>query len=167
MPTTTKPRYYFGYGSNLWLNQMKERCPNSPYHTRAFLENWKFIIYPEGYATVTDRDIEKGKDKVWGSIYILDPEDEKTLDEKEGVAEGKYDKMEMMCVFCPPSAQKGKNKWERKCCLVYVAKDQRPGTILDEYIVRMSNGIADADLPKEYVHEVLHEWMYRKGPCKP
>src|ERR1700761_5574158 len=102
--TTTKSRYYFGYGSNLWREQMARRCPKSKYQTRAFLKDWKFMIFIDGYATVapcTEEDKKNGNDKVWGSIYILDSEDEKTLDKNEGVDKGFYTKEMKVCVFCP------------------------------------------------------------------
>jgi len=31
---------YFAYGSNLWLDQMKHRCPESEFIGIGFLDDW-------------------------------------------------------------------------------------------------------------------------------
>lgn len=43
---------YFGYGSNLWLEQMRLRCPGSEYLGVARLDNFTWIIKEPGYANV-------------------------------------------------------------------------------------------------------------------
>ena len=50
----TNTTLYFGYGSNLWLEQMHNRCPNSTYLGIARLKNYKWIINERGYANVVE-----------------------------------------------------------------------------------------------------------------
>jgi len=38
--TMTNDIFYFGYGSNLWLDQMKKRCPESEYVGIGLMEGW-------------------------------------------------------------------------------------------------------------------------------
>ncbi|GAB7351274.1 hypothetical protein MBLNU459_g1692t1 [Dothideomycetes sp. NU459] len=43
---------YFGYGSNLWLHQMAQRCPSSTYLGIARLDGYRWMINSRGYANV-------------------------------------------------------------------------------------------------------------------
>lgn len=96
-----KQTLYFGYGSNLWLHQMRQRCPTSQYKGIARLNDYKWIINERGYANVVQvsesessttesSSWEKAKkhsyaQEVWGLVYTLESEDEKRLDRNEGV----------------------------------------------------------------------------------
>ncbi|KAI0001050.1 hypothetical protein BJV77DRAFT_1057886 [Russula vinacea] len=72
---------YFGYGSNVWMDQMNRRCPESRYIATAVLHDWCWIIDQRGYANV----ISSPGDHVLGFIYELNPTDEASLDEYEEV----------------------------------------------------------------------------------
>jgi gamma-glutamylcyclotransferase len=98
---------YFGYGSNLWLHQMHQRCPSAQYIGLARLSGYKWIISQRGYANVvqvsvtstdhitttttttntSDGKQDGGEDEeaVYGMIYTLTPTDEAALDKNEGV----------------------------------------------------------------------------------
>ncbi len=162
----TKPRYYFGYGSNMHRDQMRRRCPTSAYYGRAFLPDWKFIILDRGYASIdrcTNPDLQIGNDKVWGSVYTLEPEDEEKLDvcEEVNIPIPSYTKEEMECTICPPGAEDDSSRWEKLSCLVYVATTQTTGTISDEYIIRMSKAIADSEAPRKYIVNFLQPWLLK------
>jgi hypothetical protein len=43
---------YFAYGSNMWDQQMKERCPESHKLGTARLAGYRWIISARGYANV-------------------------------------------------------------------------------------------------------------------
>jgi len=45
---------YFGYGSNLWLHQMSQRCPESKYLGVGRLNGFRWNISPRGYANVIE-----------------------------------------------------------------------------------------------------------------
>ncbi|KAK3620283.1 hypothetical protein LTR56_023497 [Elasticomyces elasticus] len=81
---------YLGYGSNLWMHQMKQRCPTSKYVGMARLDGFRWIINERGYANIVaiprqDRLPNHFPDKVWGLVYSLEQSDEDKLDVNEGV----------------------------------------------------------------------------------
>lgn len=95
-----KKTIYFAYGSNLWQHQMHQRCPSSKFLGIVRLKGFKWIIYQRGFANIVEVDShkeEEGTEKeeekeegdyrnqVWGMMYSLEEEDEKLLDEREGV----------------------------------------------------------------------------------
>lgn len=86
-PTT----FYFAYGSNLGLKQMKRRCPNSRYIGRARLVNYRWQINERGYANV----VEAEGHWVDGLVYEINPTDEAKLDINEGVSKNAYTKEQL------------------------------------------------------------------------
>lgn len=125
----TNKTIYLGYGSNLWLHQMSQRCPTATYLGVARLDGYKWIISTRGYANVVEvsdskdasvggasvggKSKGKGKeegngkydDVVFGLIYTLEPSDEERLDKNEGVPVA-YTKEYLPCEFWtagPPS----------------------------------------------------------------
>ena len=76
---------YFAYGSNLNHKQMAERCPDSKFLKRVFLENYRFIF--DGYSTRWDgapENIEPSvSDMVWGGLYEISEKDLANLDKCE------------------------------------------------------------------------------------
>ena len=72
---------YFAFGSNLWLRQMAERCPDSRYVGRAVLKNFQWQINQRGTANIMP--CQGGH--VEGLCYLLSANDEARLDRSEGV----------------------------------------------------------------------------------
>ncbi|MCJ1303103.1 hypothetical protein MMC08_005910 [Hypocenomyce scalaris] len=148
----TQPTYYFGYGSNLWLDQMRRRCPSSQHVGLAVLRDWKWIINDRGYANV----IPSPGDKVWGMVYILSAEDEAYLDRNEGVPTI-YEKRLMQMEYLP--AQGSGIDGGLVEGLVYVdVKRTNVAVIREEYVYRMNQGIRDAvemGMPEKYVENCL------------
>jgi gamma-glutamylcyclotransferase (GGCT)/AIG2-like uncharacterized protein YtfP len=83
--------FYFAYGSNLHLKQMKRRCPNSKYIGRARLGDYRWQINERGYANVVEAE---GR-WVDGLVYEIDSIDEAKLDINEGVSKNAYTKKYM------------------------------------------------------------------------
>lgn len=86
----SSPTIYFGFGSNLWLDQMRTRCPTSTYLGVARLNDYKWIINDRGYANVVSSPSANSSEKkyahtVFGLVYALLPTDESRLDRNEGV----------------------------------------------------------------------------------
>lgn len=161
---TTKP--YFGYGSNLWLDQMARRCPSSPYTGLGRLRGYRWIINSRGYANIvqTDRD----QDEVWGLIYDLPPEDEERLDGNEGVPyayQKRMTQVEFWSKGTLPAASDTLPEPEKVKMLVYIDLKRRSGEgnkPRKEYIHRMNEGIRDAlneGVPKSYIDEVLRPYI--------
>jgi gamma-glutamylcyclotransferase len=69
---------YFAYGSNLWLEQMHQRCPECIRVGIGILKRRLWIISKRGYANI----IESENDEVHGIIYNISPADEAGLDRK-------------------------------------------------------------------------------------
>ena len=80
---------YFAYGSNLNIEQMKQRCPNSLGISPAVLNGWKLV--ERTYA-----DIEKCPGNcVNGALYRITEDDLAALDHYEGYPEY-YTRQEVM-----------------------------------------------------------------------
>ena len=174
----TERKLYFGYGSNLWREQMRLRCPSSEYLGIARLNGWYWIINYRGYANVVERSTNsvddgqhekfiKGGDEVWGLVYSLTPTDEARLDGNEGVPYA-YTK-EMHLVDFWPTGMKPEDqidptrKPKQVDMLVYVDRKRTiPDKPKKEYIHRMNMGIADAlkaGIPEEYINSTLRMYI--------
>lgn len=91
---------YFAYGSNLWRNQMQQRCPNARYLGLGRLRHWRWQINTLGYANIVEApaapyspataawlgplfgtdDLREDNDRVYGMVWRLGPGDEEKLD---------------------------------------------------------------------------------------
>ncbi|KAF1939976.1 hypothetical protein EJ02DRAFT_456427 [Clathrospora elynae] len=174
--SSTAPTIYFGYGSNLWLHQMRTRCPTSRYLGIARLNRYRWIINERGYANVVQKCEDqqgtaskpsKYADVVFGLVYSLQEEDERRLDRNEGVPIA-YTKEVLECDFWSSSntehkVDTTKKPDETKDMLVYI--DRRcitPDEPQKEYIYRMNQGIDDAiklGVPERYVWDVIRKYI--------
>ncbi|KDR73610.1 hypothetical protein GALMADRAFT_158098 [Galerina marginata CBS 339.88] len=140
---------YFGYGSNLWLDQMKRRCPDSKYIGFGSLVNWKWIINIRGYANI----VPSPGDVVYGLMYELTPSDERDLDIYEGSA---YEKQ---IIQVDLHHAKETESTESVSALVYIDLERKSESHpRKEYIYRMNMGIADAlqeGVPSDYIIKYL------------
>jgi len=132
---------YFAYGSDLWLQQMKARCPDHRIMGSGILTGYRWIITSRGYASV----VRSVSDLVFGVVYALSEADQERLDVCEEIWEGSYRKE-----LLPVETERGKLS-----CLVYVDPLQEEGTPKKEYVERIKNGIRDARLPSLYVERYL------------
>ncbi|PPQ63275.1 hypothetical protein CVT24_006800 [Panaeolus cyanescens] len=148
-----KKTTYFGYGSNLWRDQMKRRCPKSTFIGIGILHNWRWIINERGYANV----VPSQGDYVYGFLYTLTANDEHDLDIYEGAAYQKHN-------LAVEPLRDGKDRTDTILnALVYVDVDRRtesqPKT---EYTFRMNKGIKDAldaGVPSEYIDTYLRPYI--------
>jgi len=164
---------YFGYGSNLWLQQMELRCPASHYVGVARLNGYRWMINERGYANVVEVPWARGMDSdipttnvSYGLVYILKADDERRLDSNEGVPVA-YTK-EWLSVDFWPSSGDGKavnvtHRAEKRDMLVYINRHQiQDSTPKKEYIYRMNMGIKDAvaqGVPQAYVDESMRPFI--------
>lgn len=180
---------YFGYGSNLWRDQMRKRCSTSKYLGIARLKGYEWFIYERGYANIVERKSKEHKNgdehdytnEVWGLVYSLEKEDERRLDGNEGVPNS-YQKEGIECEFWKAEDEKNNDsedgkpdlskkhdrpdlskKSQKVDMLVYINRNlTKVGKIKEEYIYRMNQGIKDAvkeGMPEEYVKQVLREYI--------
>lgn len=184
---------YFGFGSNLWMEQMAGRCPDSEYLGIARLPGYRWMINARGYANIVqveassnEQEIQENKpiqehasDVVWGLVYRLSPDDEAKLDVNEGVPHA-YTKEHLLTQFWPtnnpckaPFQGAGDCKidtskpGEKQLMLVYIDRkrtnDDKPKR---EYIIRMNSGIRDAlsvGLPESYIQTVMRKFIREPG----
>ncbi len=138
-------RYYFGYGSNMWDEQMQRRCPQSKKIGVARLRGYRWIISARGYANI----VESRQDEVEGMLFELTSTDEASLDTYEGVASGSYRKIDL------PVEHEGRTL----DTLVYLAPVTAEGTPKREYIQRINSGLADANLSDAYVSRYVRKFI--------
>ncbi|KAF5667949.1 aig2 family [Fusarium heterosporum] len=91
----TITKYYFAYGSNLHLQQMKRRCPGSRFIGCAKLCDHRWQINERGYANV----VEAQGHWVEGLVYEINAQDEARLDVNEGVSKDAYRKKYMAVIL--------------------------------------------------------------------
>ncbi len=70
--------FYFAYGSNLHMEQMKQRCPDSTPVGKGVLKD-----FTPTFRRVADVVPEKGA-VVYGAVYEVSPRDKRALDYYEG-----------------------------------------------------------------------------------
>ncbi|KAK0730308.1 Butirosin biosynthesis, BtrG-like protein [Lasiosphaeris hirsuta] len=162
-------KIYFGYGSNLWQDQMARRCPSSPFTGVGRLRGWQWIINSRGYANIT-KTVES--DQVWGLIYELPPDDEASLDINEGVPFA-YEKRMIEVEFWEQGALPADNANTSTLppptkvdeMLVYIDFERSSGednVPQPEYVHRMNEGIRDAlkeGVPKVYIDTAVRKYI--------
>ena len=84
-------RPYFAYGSNMDVEQMKERCKNAVLLGKASLPGWGYCYDASGFATIEWNDPET----VHGLLWSISISDEVMLDRYEGVSCNCYEKVEV------------------------------------------------------------------------
>ncbi|KAK7744032.1 hypothetical protein SLS62_010332 [Diatrype stigma] len=167
---------YFAYGSNLSPTQMADRCPNSTPIALAHLPGWTWLINERGYANIvknnpgsspmghepenTDTSASASDPGVYGVLYRLDPEDEETLDECEGVPFA-YEKR-----YVEATKLEGKDlvAGDTVQLLAYIDFQRvSPSSPKSEYVKRMNRGIQEAakdwNLPETYITKVMRPFI--------
>lgn len=139
----TERLYYFAYGSNLLMEQMVQRCPQSLPFSRGILRNYRLVYKanPSGRG-VADIIPSKGN-KVYGSVYEVTQEDLKKLDKYEGRPKV-YDRH-----FIEIETNQGMVK-----CVVYLMQPgyefQLPNV---DYFKKIFNGYEDWSLPQIHLKD--------------
>ncbi|KAK3383466.1 Butirosin biosynthesis, BtrG-like protein [Lasiosphaeria ovina] len=152
---------YFGYGSNLWREQMALRCPASPFVGVGRLRGYRWFINRRGYANIKETGVDT--DEVWGLVYQLVPADEARLDKNEGVPHA-YRKRMIPVEFSAANQTTAETVTTSRDMLVYIdskrtSENHRPK---DEYVHRLNSGIDDAlyeGVPPSYVDHVLRKYI--------
>jgi len=85
------PRFYFAYGSNMSVAQMKRRCPAATPLRTGVLAGWRFIINRRGTASI----VPDAGGVVHGVLYKTTRDCIATLDVYEGVAKRRYRKVQV------------------------------------------------------------------------
>src|SRR5882724_812271 len=138
-------RIYFAYGANMHGGEMAERCPESDFVGPAVLKGYAFRIAKGGFATA----VAVEGSVIHGVLWTLSPDDERALDEYEGVPQGLYQKMNVT-VDQPDGTQTN--------AFAYHAVDETAGKPAKGYMEMVLLAARSQGLPEEYV-AALSKWM--------
>ena len=161
------------FNRNLWLEQMRLRCPSSIYMGVGKLTGFRWIINSRGYANIVSFDDPECV--VYGLIYKLSPADVAALDENEGVPVA-YTKEIMTIEFWKSPAGAAVDiswsEWQKAdvskpgqpmSMLVYIDRQRVQDDVpKKEYVHRMNMGITDAlamGVPTTYVQEHMRPFI--------
>jgi gamma-glutamylcyclotransferase (GGCT)/AIG2-like uncharacterized protein YtfP len=172
---------YFAYGSNLWIEQMRERCPKSVLYGLGRLRGWHWIINDRQYANVVkitpnDPLPRNSVPEVWGTVWELTQENLAALDEFEGVSTGCYtrrkvvidfwDKVDSSSMPIDRDGERGPLEgvppYQIETWLYYDPWRTNSSIPHDEYISRMNSGLLDAislGMPTSYVDRVIRPYI--------
>ncbi len=145
---------YAAFGSNLDPAQMLRRAPHSPFQGTGWLEGWRLTFGGEdmGWDGALATVVESPEDllsHVFVGLYEITAEDEKNLDEWEGVTIGLYNKIRVRVHTLDgyPLA------W------LYVLNGYEGGLPSARYLGTMADAAEAAGAPHDYVTEL------RRRPC--
>ena len=121
---------YAGYGSNLWLQQMAERCPQAEIIHRGRLRGAR-LAFSRVATIIADENV----DTLVG-VYQLSATDIEALDKKEGLGRV-YDRY-----LVTPEVDGNAVR-----CFTYIKRDATPRAPSDEYFAKLTAGFRDWGFP--------------------
>ena len=163
---------YFAYGSNLSLDQMRERIGSKPkVISGAYLENHRlgFTLYSKltWKGGVADIVPEVGS-KVWGAIYKLTEEQLEKIDHYEGYKKGRDPKKNF---YNRLQVEVGDKKRVKHTCLTYQAEveDEKKRKYLyhrpsEKYYEVIRKGGEEHGLPKEFFEHLKTASVTQRNP---
>ena len=140
-------KLYFAYGSNINLDQMAHRCPDATPVGPVMLENYKLLFRGMtnhgGVATIHP----KHGSYVYGLMWKLTPECEKSLDHYEGYPH--LYRKEQVTVFDA--------KGQEVPVMVYIMNDRyrSPSIPSDAYYLGIREGYRQNRLPVKHLEKAL------------
>jgi len=138
---------YFAYGSNMSRAVMRKHAPDAQPLGVAALENHRFVITADGYASV-ERDPAT---RVHGVLWRLSPRDRVTLDAWENIAGGLYRAATL------PVRRAGC----RRMALVYLARPSHGGCAKAGYMELVVAAALEWRLPAAYIAS-LRRWLPKR-----
>jgi hypothetical protein len=131
---------HFAYGSNMSRALMQARCPDARALGTAALSGWRFVIGPDGYASVSK---QPGR-RVYGVLWRLSARDLAAVNAYESIQSGLY-------LLRTLPVQDGKRSTP---ALVYVARRQGQGIPRPGYLDAVIEAALDWSLPPAYVRSI-------------
>jgi hypothetical protein len=135
---------HFAYGSNMHRAVMRKHAPGAVALGIARLEDYRFVITADGYASVAPHP----RGFVHGLLWRLTARDRVTLDRWENIAHGLY-RAKMLPVIVA-----GK----RRRALVYIARARPRGAPRPGYMEIVVRAARECQLPADYVAS-LQRWI--------
>jgi len=125
---------HFAYGSNMSRKLMQRRCPGARALGPARLDNWRFVITRDGYASlVRDPGVQ-----VHGVLWLLSPRDLAALDA--------YEERAYLRRVVPV-----RHGATRRPALVYLAPERGGGRARPGYQELVVASARDWKLPDDYI----------------
>lgn len=141
--------YYFAYGSNMNLKQMKKRCGLDTFKPicKAYLPGYKFLYdgYSHSRGGAVANIVESENSIVWGALYHITKECLQRLDKYEGYPTF-YKRKE---VTIKTDDEKEYLAW------VYYRESEREGEPPHEYRQIILEGAKNWRLPDDYIEKFL------------
>jgi len=134
---------HFAYGSNMDRAAMRRRCPDAKAVGLAWLDNWRFIVTRDGYASV----VPAAGEIVHGVLWRLTLRDLAAVNAYESVDSGLYARRLLPLRHAGGQVQ----------ALVYVARARRVGRPRPGYQDLVVAAARDWNLPPDYVR-ALARW---------
>jgi gamma-glutamylcyclotransferase (GGCT)/AIG2-like uncharacterized protein YtfP len=139
---------HFAYGSNMDRALMLRRCPTATAIGAARLDQWRFIVTRDGYASVVPAPGEV----VHGVLWQLGPRDVAAVNAYESIDSGLY-RRRLLAVRRDGLIR----------ALVYVARERRAGRPKPGYQELVVAAARAWKLPADYVIE-LQRWAAARRP---
>jgi len=147
--------FYFAYGSNLSLAQMRERAPEHRIVGLAALRDHRlaFPLYSPRWGGGVASVMPHRGDTVWGVIYDVSDSDLAELDRHEGFRAAAdqhnvYDREPMTVELTRPDDGSVPRRVRAQA---YVARPSNPSPPTREYLDRILTGAREHALPDDYV----------------
>jgi gamma-glutamylcyclotransferase (GGCT)/AIG2-like uncharacterized protein YtfP len=140
-------RHYAAYGSNLDPARTRAYCPHSPMVGVGWLEGWRLTFAGEGdlgWEGSVTTIVESPGDRVFVALYDVHPDDEKQLDEVEGIAAGTYRKLHVRVATLDGDV----TAW------VYVFTGYEGGLPTTWYLTELVRAAEMAGAPADYVEQL-------------
>ena len=128
---------------------MANYCPGADFFGPAFVKDFQFWIYSDGYATI----LPESGGLVWGGFWMINADHLEELDKYEGVPQGCYFR-EVLPVITS-FASEGDTPLD---AWIYFSTDTVRGKARPGYMESVMEGARDCRLPKEYL-PVLESWL--------
>lgn len=134
---------HFAYGSNMSRKGMAARCPGAESAGIAVLDDYRFIIMTDGYASV---EPARG-DYVYGVLWKLTPRDLSSLNAYEGLQAGLYRRAMLPVSYDRVTLN----------ALIYLGHTANEGKARPGYMELVLDAAREWELPPEYI-ERLRRW---------
>lgn len=151
-----KNMYYFAYGSNHNLQQMRDRCPHAQRIGSAILQDVQLVFIGEQkHRAFASLAMSEGASTPI-TIYELNDTDVAALDHFEGVAKGQYRKEHWKIRY----------EGNRIEGLIYLKNEGAYNIPSDEYLERILKGYKDQGLDLKSIYLALDLSKKHEGkPC--
>ncbi|MDX6285591.1 MAG: hypothetical protein QOG53_1076 [Frankiales bacterium] len=143
---------YAAYATNMDSARMAERCPHSPSRGAGWLEGWRLTFGAEehGWEGALATVVEDAGSHVFVRLYDVPPQDERSLDQWEGVDIGLYRKVRVRVATLDGEVL----AW------LYILDGYEGGLPSARYVGLMADAAEAAGAPDDYVDDL------RGRPCK-